>query len=166
MKCFACQVRGAVKGRVVCAGCLRYAQGAKFCKAEIRIPAKLLVVESGCWEWEGWINPKTLYPGGVLVEGRRVPPYRWVLQQKTPQPEGMETDHICFNRKCCNPDHLQWLSRSENVKRRKTGLKTPEERQAVRREAVRRWHQRNPGKNAEWCRAAYYRRKKRLALAP
>lgn len=30
-------------------------------------------------------------------------------------PEGCEVDHICNVRPCCNPDHLQVLSRSEHL---------------------------------------------------
>lgn len=33
-------------------------------------------------------------------------------------PEGLTVDHICFNRMCCNPAHLQLLTRSENTRRR------------------------------------------------
>jgi hypothetical protein len=32
-------------------------------------------------------------------------------------PEGLELDHLCRNRTCCNPDHLEPVTRAENMAR-------------------------------------------------
>lgn len=45
-------------------------------------------------------------------------------------PEGYEIDHICRNRKCCNPDHLQLLSISDHK------VKTNKERYSDRIQKV------------------------------
>ncbi|MDE3022888.1 MAG: HNH endonuclease [Pseudomonadota bacterium] len=37
--------------------------------------------------------------------------------QKGPIPKGFELDHLCRNRKCFNPEHLEPVTRKENVKR-------------------------------------------------
>ncbi len=34
-----------------------------------------------------------------------------------PIPDNLDLDHLCRNRRCCNPDHLEPVSRSENLKR-------------------------------------------------
>lgn len=34
-----------------------------------------------------------------------------------PVPEGLELDHLCRNRACCNPDHLEPVTHLENVRR-------------------------------------------------
>ncbi len=34
-----------------------------------------------------------------------------------PIPEGLEIDHLCRNRLCCNPVHLEAVTRKENVRR-------------------------------------------------
>lgn len=56
---------------------------------------------------------------------------RWEFE-KGPIPEGYEVDHICRNRACCNPDHLQLLSKSEhktkgNILRYKERIKAVKE---------------------------------------
>ena len=32
-------------------------------------------------------------------------------------PDGMQLDHLCRNRACCNPDHLEPVSQHENILR-------------------------------------------------
>jgi hypothetical protein len=34
-----------------------------------------------------------------------------------PIPEGMEIDHLCRNRGCVNPEHLEPVTRQENIRR-------------------------------------------------
>lgn len=41
-----------------------------------------------------------------------------------PIPDGMTVDHLCFNRACCNPDHLRLLSNEENASRQIKSLMT------------------------------------------
>lgn len=38
----------------------------------------------------------------------------WVLHHRQNVPEDMELDHICTVRNCCNPEHLQLVTRAEN----------------------------------------------------
>jgi len=49
-------------------------------------------------------------------------------------PEGHEVDHMCRNRACCNPEHLQALSRRDHL------VKTNKERYASRKtQAKKLW---------------------------
>lgn len=56
--------------------------------------------------------------------------YKWE-REVGPIPEGYEVDHICRNRRCCNINHLQLLTRSEHK------AKTNRERYADRIAAVK-----------------------------
>ena len=71
-----------------------------------------------CWEWTaalavrggyGWFNPGNDRP----TTAHRV---AWRLLVG-PLPEGLELDHLCRNPPCVNPDHLEPVSHSENVRR-------------------------------------------------
>lgn len=94
--------------------------------ANVKVGAK-----EDCWPWIGAVqvmNERTGYvmPGTINAfdplcasECRSTLPYRVVFMlHKGPIPEGMTVDHICFNPLCCNPDHLQLLTRAENAARR------------------------------------------------
>lgn len=71
-----------------------------------------------CWEWMGALSEGY----GVIGRGRRgegnIFTHRamWELLVG-PVPDGLELDHLCRNRRCCNPDHLEPVTRELNVAR-------------------------------------------------
>lgn len=71
---------------------------------------------SGCWEWGGTLQKNgysTFYHNGKTVRG-----HRWSYEHFTaPIPQGKEIDHLCRNRKCVNPSHLEPVTRKENRRR-------------------------------------------------
>lgn len=78
---------------------------------------------AGCWLWAGYVKPNgyaSFYPGG----GRHVQKvyvHRWVYEATAGAiPEGHEVDHLCYVRHCVNPDHLELVTRRENLDRRNT----------------------------------------------
>lgn len=82
--------------------------------------------ESGCWVWVGsgsgkFYNQETGEGGyGQLrVRGKNWMAHRWAYEQKHGvQLTSEDTlDHLCRNTRCCNPDHLERVSRSENIER-------------------------------------------------
>lgn len=70
----------------------------------------------GCWRWNRYINPRGY--GIVHLSERSVMAH--VLSytiSKGPVPEGLELDHLCRNKSCVNPDHLEAVTHKENVRR-------------------------------------------------
>jgi hypothetical protein len=75
-----------------------------------------IVQENGCWDWVGARTNKGY--GNLAVEGRFVPAHRYVYEQEVgPIPEGLTLDHLCRNRACVRPDHLEPVTHKENCLR-------------------------------------------------
>lgn len=81
---------------------------------------------SGCWLWTGYINQDGY--GRVSINKRLVMAHRTTFGTV---PHGMELDHKCRVRSCCNPAHLDAVPHAENVKRGRVG-KANKERAAAR----------------------------------
>jgi hypothetical protein len=72
-----------------------------------------------CWTWHGAISEAGY---GVVGLGRRGEGnglvHRVVYELLVgPIPPGMDLDHLCRNRWCCNPGHLEPVTRQVNVDR-------------------------------------------------
>ena len=72
-----------------------------------------------CWRWTGSINGgKNGGYGNFRVGGKVVKAHRYAWERLVgPIPEGMITDHLCLNRACVNPDHIEIVTRGENTRR-------------------------------------------------
>jgi hypothetical protein len=76
--------------------------------------------ETPCYIWTGIDLDRNGY-GRVKWQGRYVPVHRVFLLNEASlfaPPEGMEIDHLCKQRTCCRPSHLEWVTRQENLERR------------------------------------------------
>jgi len=71
-----------------------------------------------CWNWTGAIQ----FGYGVFrINGSTRLAHRVSIAWKDGAvPEGAEVDHMCFNRRCVNPEHLRLLSHSLNGQNRAT----------------------------------------------
>lgn len=67
--------------------------------------------DHGCWEWTGNANPR----GYGLIAGRLV--HRLVYRLLVGDFSEETLDHLCRNLRCCNPLHLEPVSRAENSRR-------------------------------------------------
>jgi hypothetical protein len=76
--------------------------------------------DSDCWEWIGATTDQgygTFFPGPG--DGRHtVYAHRWLYEQtRGVIPANLELDHLCRNRACVNPDHLEPVNRLTNMLR-------------------------------------------------
>ena len=71
---------------------------------------------SGCWLWTGAMN-NTGY-GAFWFNGRITKAHRASYELFVGKiPDGLQLDHLCRIRCCVNPEHLEPVTGSENVKR-------------------------------------------------
>lgn len=68
-----------------------------------------------CWAWTAGLMGGGY---GQFHDGGPNYAHRWLYARLIgPIPEGMTLDHLCRNRKCVRPDHLEVVTRGENVLR-------------------------------------------------
>ena len=87
-----------------------------------RFADKIALTDSGCIEWIAGTQGEGY---GQFFRGRTVPgehgkiaAHRWSYEYHVgPIPAGMEIDHLCRNRLCVNPEHLEPVTSQENISR-------------------------------------------------
>lgn len=79
---------------------------------------QIRILDNGCWEWTGgrssagygrfvpWRTQKNKYAHRLS--------YEYCIG---PIPNGLQIDHLCRNRACINPLHMEAVTRKENIRR-------------------------------------------------
>jgi hypothetical protein len=71
---------------------------------------------TGCWVWLGCLNQGYAAPTYAMKKAGFGYAHRWFYAQRHGKCP-VTLDHICRNRACVNPDHLEPCWRGENVRR-------------------------------------------------
>jgi hypothetical protein len=91
---------------------------------EKRIAPRFVIQDGSCWQW---IGRQTPYGYGELrVSGKTRKAHRvmWELVGKPVTDDSLVLDHLCNNRLCVNPNHLQEVTVKQNNDRSTTCLTT------------------------------------------
>ncbi len=79
-----------------------------------------------CLEWSGSLHGQGygqfLYQGRLRLAHHLL--YEWLHGPTPPGPEKMAIDHLCANKRCVRPEHLELVTQSENAKRHFRSIKT------------------------------------------
>lgn len=86
---------------------------------------------SGCHNWTGSLNSKGY--GRLMVDNVRRAAHRVAFQLAGGTiPDGLQIDHLCRNRRCVNPAHLEPVTNRENCLRVPPHLRGRPHRKAER----------------------------------
>lgn len=74
-------------------------------------------VPGPCWVWTGALNSRGY--GCVGVQGKSQLTHRVTHELLIgPIPEDLQIDHVCRYKPCCNPEHIEPVTPTENMQRR------------------------------------------------
>lgn len=89
---------------------------------------------NGCWNWLGAPNMHGYGNYTFPHYGKQVSAHRVVYEALIgPIPEDMDLDHLCKNRKCVNPEHLEPVTRAVNLRRGRMTKLTEEKVREIKR---------------------------------
>lgn len=92
-----------------------------------RIARRTEVDANGCHLWNGAVNRDGYGLVMMHIDGRKRNRFvhRVIYEAHSgPIPGGLEIDHLCRNRRCCNPAHLEAVDQAENKRRGSRSLLT------------------------------------------
>lgn len=92
-----------------------------------RIIANIWVIEGeesdGCWHWLRRVNndgyPQLTVWDKETKKNHKRYVHHLILEDASclglKRPKGLDVGHLCHNRSCVNPNHLEFMTRSQNI---------------------------------------------------
>jgi hypothetical protein len=82
----------------------------------VRLERHSYLTDTGCWQWTGAVGGGGY--GRIGWQWRNWITHRlaWTLL-RGPIPAGLTVDHVCRNKLCINPEHLELVTITENLAR-------------------------------------------------
>lgn len=84
---------------------------------QLKFRVKYIVLDNDCWQWQCAKNAKGY---GQIYDWKNkttIKAHRLFYENKFGKiPEGMTINHKCKNPSCVNPDHMELMTNSDNIK--------------------------------------------------